>query len=137
MMLIRLFRDKRGVSPVLSSLLLTVVAVAAMAIATTATYVITSNLRETMSERAVIEDIWFNNATHTIDVFLRNTGKTAIHVTTVYVNHTSQLFTNQLDFEIGQGRWLNISDPWVSEGLYHVNIVTTRGTHVEEYATAP
>ncbi len=137
MMLIRLFRDKRGVSPVLSSLLLTVVAVAAMAIATTATYVITSNLRETMSERVVIEDIWFNNATHTIDVFLRNTGKTAVHVMAVYVNHTSQLFTNQLDFEIGEGRWLNISDPWISEGLYHVNIVTTRGTHVEEYATAP
>jgi hypothetical protein len=137
MMLIRLFRNKRGVSPVLSSLLLTVVAVAAMAIATTATYVITSNLRETMSERAVIEDIWFNNETHTIDVFLRNTGKTTIHVTAVYVNHTSQLFTNQLDFEIRQGHWLKILDPWVSEGLYHVNIVTTRGTHLEEYATAP
>jgi hypothetical protein len=137
MMLIRLFRDKRGVSPVLSSLLLAVVAVAAMAIATTSTYVITSNLRETMSERAVIEDIWFNNATHTIDIFLRNTGKTAIRVTAVYVNHTSQLFTNSLDFEIGQGHWLKILDPWVSEGLYHVNIVTTRGTHLEEYATAP
>jgi hypothetical protein len=137
MMLIRLFRNKRGVSPVLSSLLLTVVAVAAMAIATTATYVITSNLRETMSERAVIEDIWFNNETHTIDVFLRNTGKTAIRVTAVYVNHTSQFFTNQLDFEIGQGHWLKILDPWVSVGLYHVNIVTTRGTHLEEYATAP
>lgn len=136
-MLKRLFQNKRGVSPVLSSLLLTVVAVAAMTIATTATYVITSNLRETMSERAVIEDTWFNNETHTIDVFLRNTGKTTIHITAIYVNHTSQLFTNQLDFEIGQGHWLKILDPWVSEGLYHVNIITTRGTHLEEYATAP
>jgi len=48
--------DKRAITPVLSNLLLTVMAVAVMALATTATYVITTNLRETMSERVIIED---------------------------------------------------------------------------------
>jgi hypothetical protein len=136
-MLRRLLHDKRGVTPVLSNLLLTVVAVAAMTIATTATYVITNNLRDTMSERAVIEDIWFNNQTGTIDVYVRNIGKTAIQVTVLYVNHTSQDFTKPFTLEIGQHTWLNIYEAWTSGNLYHIDIVTTRGTHLEEYSTAP
>jgi hypothetical protein len=136
-MLRRLLHDKRGVTPVLSNLLLTVVAVAAMTIATTATYVITNNLRDTMSERAVIEDIWFNNQTGTIDVYVRNIGKTAIQVTALYVNHTSQNFTEPFTLEIGQHTWLNIYETWTSGNLYQIDIVTTRGTHLEEYSTAP
>ncbi len=88
----KFIRDKRAITAVLSNLLLTVVAVAAMALATTATYVITTNLRETMSERVIIEDLWFNNSTGSIDVYLRNVGQVAIQISSVYVNHTSQSF---------------------------------------------
>jgi len=136
-MLRRFLHDKRGVTPVLSNLLLTIIAVAAMTIATTATYVITNNLRDTMSERAVIEDIWFNNQTGTIEVYVRNVGKTAIEVTALYVNHTSQAFTEPFTLEIGQHAWLNIYKAWASGSLYQIDIITTRGTHVEEYSTAP
>jgi len=129
--------NNRGVTPVLSSLLLTVVAVAAMAIATTATYVITNNLRDTMSERVIIEDVWFNNQTRTIDIYIRNIGKTAIQVKAVYVNYTSQNFTKPFNLEIGQHKWLSIYEVWTPGSLYHINIVTTRGTHIEEYNTAP
>jgi len=129
--------NNRGVTPVLSSLLLTVVVVAAMAIATTATYVITNNLRDTMSERVIIEDVWFNSQTRTIDVYIRNIGKTAIQVKAVYVNYTSQNFTKPFNLEIGQHKWLSIYEVWTPGSLYHVNMVTTRGTHVEEYSTAP
>lgn len=76
----KLSGDKRAITPVLSSLLLMVVAVAAMAIATTATYVITSNLRETMSERVIMEDLWFNTQDGSINIYVRNVGKVAIHV---------------------------------------------------------
>jgi hypothetical protein len=116
---------------------LTVVAVAAMALATTATYVITTNLKETMSERVIIEDLWFNNSTGNIDVYLRNVGQVAIQISNVYVNHTSQYFLTPSGLEIGQGQWLNISDAWVSGSIYYVDIVTTRGTHVGDYFTAP
>ncbi|HVP15812.1 MAG TPA: hypothetical protein VMT42_00380 [candidate division Zixibacteria bacterium] len=130
-------RDKRAITPVLSNLLLTVVAVAAMALATTATYVITTNLRETMGERIIIEDLWFNNSTGNIDVYLRNVGQTAIQISNVYVNHTSQYFPTPFTLDVGQHQWLNISDSWVSGSLYYVDIVTTRGTHVGDYFTAP
>ena len=59
----RLLRDQRAITPVLSSLLLTVIAVAAMAIATSATYMITANLKDNMSERATVEDVWFDGST--------------------------------------------------------------------------
>lgn len=45
----RFLSDKRAITPVLSSLLLTVVVVAAMSIAISAGYVITTNMKETMS----------------------------------------------------------------------------------------
>jgi len=133
----RFFWDKRAITPVLSNLLLTVVAVAAMSIATTATYVITTNLKETMSERIIIEDLWFNNSTGNINVYVRNVGKVAVHISAVYVNHTSQSFTSPFNLEINEHNWLNISYSWSSCNLYYVDVVTTRGTHVGGYYKAP
>jgi len=133
----KFLRNKKAITAVISNLLLTVVAVAAMALATTATYVITTNLKETMSERVIIEDLWFNNSTGNIDVYLRNVGQVAIQISNVYVNHTSQYFLVPSGLQIGQGQWLNISDAWVSGSIYYVDLVTTRGTHVGDYFTAP
>jgi hypothetical protein len=129
--------DKRAITPVLSNLLLTVVAVAAMALATTATFVITSDLRDRMSERVVVEDVWFNSVTNSTDIYLRNVGKVAVRLSGVYVNHTSQSFTRPFYLEIGEHCWLNISQAWVSGSLYYVDIVTIRGLHVGGYYKAP
>jgi len=134
---IRFLHDKRAITPVLSNLLLTVVAVAAMAVATTATYVISTNMRETMSERLIIEDLWFNPSTGDVHVYLHNVGKVAIHVAAVYVNHTSQAFISQSVWELNGHGWLNVSYSWTSGSPYYVDIVTTRGTHVGGYYEAP
>jgi len=108
-----------------------------MALATTATYVITTNLKDTMSERVVIEDLWFNNSTGRIDIYLRNVGQVAIQVSRIYVNHTSQTFVGSLRLEIGEHSWFNVSQNWASGNLYYVDIVTTRGTHVRDYFDTP
>jgi len=133
----RFFWDKRAITPVLSNLLLTVVAVAAMSIATTATYVITTNLRENMSERVVVEDLWFNPSTGDISVYLRNVGKVAVQVSATYVNHTYQSFTSPFSLEIDEHGWLNISYSWSSGSLHYIDIVTIRGTHIGGYHNAP
>lgn len=132
----RILRDKRAITPVLSSLLLTVVAVAAMAIATSATYVITTNLRETMSERVIAEDVWFNNFTSSIDIYLRNVGEVAISISSVYVNHTSGYFAKPFRLEIGQQDWLNVSRSWIPNDTFYIDILTARGTHVASYYEA-
>jgi len=133
----RFFHDRRAITPVLSNLLLMVVAVAAMAIATMATYVITTGLRENMSERVIAEDVWFNPSTGSIQVYLRNIGKVAIHVSAVYVNHTSRFFASPSTLEINEHSWLNVSFAWASGSLYFIDVVTTRGTHVRGYYEAP
>ena len=133
--LMKIFLNKRAITPVLSNLLLTVVAVAAMSIATTATYVITTNLRETMGERVIIEDVWFNPEGY-ISVYIRNIGKVNIHVSAVYVNHTRYSFTSPFNLEINEHGWLNISLSWDSTSLYYIDIVTSRGTHVGGYYKA-
>jgi hypothetical protein len=107
-----------------------------MAVATSATYVITTNMRETMSERVFAEDVWFNPATHTIDVYLSNVGKVNIHVLHVYVNHTSQPFNPPFNLEIKGSGWLSIIYSWNSGNLYYVDIVTNRGTHIASYYKA-
>lgn len=135
--LIKILKDRGAITPVLSNLLLTVVAVAAMTIATSATYVITTNLRENMSERVIVEDVWFNNLTGSIDIYVRNVGKVAVYISSVYFNHTSQSFTKPFGLEVGTHRWLNISQSWVPDSLFYVDVLTTRGTHVASYYEAP
>lgn len=131
------FCDKRAITPVLSNILLMVVAVAAMAIATTSTYIITLNLRENMSERIVVEDLWFNREAGRIQVYLRNTGKVSVRISAVYVNHVSQPFVFPPILEINGHGWLNITYGWVSSETYHIDIVTSRGNHIAGYYKAP
>jgi hypothetical protein len=136
MRLTKIFTNKRAITPVLSTLLLTVIAVAAMAIATTTTYVVTTNLRDQMSERVIIEDVWFNNLTGNINIYLRNVGKVAVTIPTVYVNDTSQSFTKPFNLEINEHGWLNISETWDLGDLCYIRMVTTRGTQVAGYYEA-
>jgi len=129
-----LLRNRRGITPVLSSLLLMVIAVAAMSIAITATYVITDNLHDTMGERFIVEDVWFR--TGEISIYLRDVGKVSIKIAAVYVNHTSQSFT-PLELEEDKHGWLNVTYSWSSSSVYHINIVTIRGTKVVDYYESP
>ncbi|MEM3788476.1 MAG: hypothetical protein QXN95_01220 [Candidatus Bathyarchaeia archaeon] len=136
--LLKLFTDKRAITPVLSNLLLMVVAVAAMSIAATTTYVITTNLRETMGERLIIEDVWFNNAagTRQISIYLRNVGKVLIRISAIYINHT-RYPSPTLDLGLGDHGWLNITYSWASNSLYHLDVVTMRGTRTGGSYKAP
>jgi hypothetical protein len=135
--LFKIFSDKRGITPVLSNLLITVVAVAAMTIAMSATYVITTNLRENISERVIVEDVWFNNYTNNINIYVRNVGQVAVYILAVYVNHASQSFVGPFRLEISEHQWLNVSQNWVPNSLYYIDVLTTRGTHVAAYYEAP
>jgi len=129
-----MLKNRRGITPVLSTLLLMVIAVAAMSIAITATYVITGNLHDTMGERFLVEDVWFR--TGGISIYLRNVGKTSIRVAAVYVNQRPQLFTS-LELEVGDHGWLNVTYGWNLNSVYHINIVTSRGTKVADYYESP
>ena len=129
-----MLKNKRGITPVISNLLLMVIAVAAMSIATTATYVITGNLRDTMGERFILEDVWFKESDE-IAIYLRNVGKTVIKISAAYINHTSQSFTPS-ELKVGDHKWLNITCSWRLGSVYYINIVTNRGNKVADYYKA-
>jgi len=130
----KLSRNRRGITPVLSSLLLTVIAVAGMSIAVTATYVITDDLHESMGERLIVEDVWFT--TDQISLYLRNVGKVSINVALVYVNNTNQSFT-PLEVEENYHGWLNVTYSWSADSAYEINVVTRRGTNIVDYYVSP
>ncbi|UCE16643.1 MAG: hypothetical protein JSV12_03285 [Candidatus Bathyarchaeota archaeon] len=127
--------DRRGITPVLSNVLLMAIAVAGMSIAITATYVITNNLRENMGERFIVEDVWFKTGDE-IAMYLRNTGKTSIRVAALYMNSTVQP-SMPLELDIDSHGWLNVTYRWDSDSVYHVKVVTTRGTQVADYYKSP
>lgn len=133
----RLIHDRRALSAVLSHLLLTVVAVAIMAIATSATFVITSDLRENMAERVIVEDVWFNSGSGTVDVYLHNVGKVDIQIQAVYINHVAEDFKGPFSLKINENGWLMIPFEWKASIVYSLDIVTSRGVHVETSYKAP
>ena len=126
-----MLKNERGITSVISNLLLLVVAVAAMSVATTATYIITGNLRDTMGERFIIEDVWFKQNDE-IAIYLRNVGKVTVEISSVYINNTSSVFT-PFELQIGDHRWLNLTYSWSSESVYRIFIMTNRGTKVADY----
>lgn len=130
----KIIRNKKAITPVLSSLLLTVIAVAGMSIAITATYVITDGLHDSMGERLIVEDVWFTP--NQISLYLRNVGKISIDVVAVYVNRESQTFSN-LNLEQESHSWLNITYNWSPDSVYEIKVVTGRGTNVLDYYASP
>ena len=130
----KLLRSRRGITPVLSSLLMTVIAVAGMSIAITATYVITDGLHDNMGERLIVEDVWF--APDQVSMYLRNVGKVSIEVAAVYVNRTDQSFT-PLELEQNKHGWLTVDYGWSVDSAYEIKVVTGRGTIVVDYYMSP
>jgi hypothetical protein len=130
----KLLRNKKAITPVLSNVLMMLIAVAGMSIAITATYVISTNFHDIMGERFIVEDVWFR--TGGFSIYLRNTGKVSLRFSSIYLNHTSQSFTS-LDLEVSGHGWLNITYAWTANKVYYINIVTSRGTQVADYYKAP
>ncbi|XES77145.1 MAG: hypothetical protein ACBZ72_13365 [Candidatus Bathyarchaeia archaeon] len=113
-----------------------VIAVSAMSIATSATYVITSSMRENMSERVITEDVWFNSAT-SISVYVHNVGKVDVNFARVYINNANTDFEELPALEVDRSYALTIEYNWTPGELYYIDIVTSRGLHIADYYQAP
>ncbi len=133
----KFFKNKRAITPVLSHLLLTIVAVSVMSLATSATFIITTNLRETMGERLLVEDVWFDEGSSNVSIYVRNVGRVSIQVAAVYVNKVGQLFNSPFNLEINENDWLIVDYNWISGESYYIDLLTNRGTHIASYYKAP
>ena len=130
----KLSRNRRGVTPVLSSLLLTVIAVAGMSLAVGATYVITDSLHDNMGERLIVEDVWFTSGE--VSLYLRNVGRVSVNVAAVYIDRVGRSF-EALKLDQNEHGWLNVTYSWSADSVYEIKVVTGRGTIVVDYYTSP
>jgi hypothetical protein len=108
-----------------------------MSLATSATFIITTNLRETMGERLLVEDVWFKAGNDEIGIYVHNVGKVSIQVAAVYVDNVGQLFNSPFNLEINENDWLTVDRVWISGEVYYIDILTNRGTHIASHYKAP
>lgn len=139
-----LFKDSRGVSPIVSTLLMIVITVSAFSIvyATTNSWISAQRSGQLLAlqERLAVEDVWFKHdgAESAICVYTRNVGKVELEVYSLRVNEVSQTQTTptKLGLPIGFGGWMNTSYSWVSGTTYKIEVSTDRGSVIATYATA-
>lgn len=131
---------KRGVSPIISSILMVMIVVASMAIVITATHTITLRMRERMLERLTIEDVYFfkKGEKKFIGIYALNTGKVPLNIVAVYVDGELVITSpHSLYLEPLDSGWINATYPWKPEKVIHLLVVTERGNSVEDYYKAP
>jgi len=87
-----------------------------------------------MSERVIVEDVWFNSGQ--ISVYVRNIGRIKTSIDAVYINRISQELTS-LELEQGKHGWLNVTYNWSQDAEYEIKVVTQRGTQVVDYYISP
>ena len=134
--------NKRGISEVVSAILLMGIVVSAMVLLLNATFtwaglyqsytgVAISSREDRLRERFVIEDVWYrNNGTW---IYVSNVGEVDVTLVNVYIDHEPQSTTNlPLKLTPGDGGWVKVSAVY-SSGTHYIVVVSERGNKVEGY----
>ena len=137
----RFVKAKRGISPIVSSLLMLLVVVIAFSTVLGYTNNFISaqraNTLEYIRERLVVEDIWFR-LNNTISIYVANVGTVPLQITEVLVNNENvDISPSPLKlkmFELGEARF-NFS--WISGSQYSFVLITRGGYYIEVPSTAP
>ncbi len=134
-------RKVRGITPVVSSLLMIVIVLAAFSIVWGVTNNwITRQRWETkmqMKERLLIEDVWFRRVddTYLITIYVRNIGKIPVTIKEVYVDgKLFEMSPSSLSLALKEGGFINVTKAgwtWSQNSTYRIKIKTERGTYVE------
>lgn len=143
--LIKKLRSRKGISPILATLLLIAIAVGAVII--TYAWVITFTGTQTQQAGAVLtpENIRFPTNT-TIEVIIRNSGTADAKIATVYMGTTSTNLAPQTSVTydpttkiVSAGSSINITITytWTSGTTYYFKVVTDTGQQVPFNQKAP
>ena len=89
-----------------------------------------SYLEKIALTKLIIEDVWFDNSSRVLRIFIANVGELEFVVNSVIVN--GRLWSSNLDIILYPSThyWLNITFPgWfiLKEGVYEILVVTIDG----------
>jgi len=140
----KLSRNRKAVSPVLSTILLILIVVLGMSVAFGFFVSFVKDYQAgrggSVMELISVEDVWFKPDHTTIEIWLYNYGKVEAKINAIYVNGM------QLDFDpnpiqIPVGKHNNTvaypTNGWVNDAVYSFKLVTERGSAVEGEYRSP
>jgi flagellin-like protein len=142
----RLFKDRRGVSPVFTTILLILLVVWGMSflLAYFITYVkdFQTGRGSVVMELVCIEDVWFKRVGESspIEIWLYNYGKVNVNVTALYIGGQPVPFNSPDNFlEIPVGQHGNVTTVYSLDPnkAYHFKVVTQRGAAYEGEYVSP
>jgi len=137
-------QKKRGVSPIVSGLLVIVLVFAgfSMLYSITDSWIRAQRRNELfyMHERFIIEDIWFRNSSGTrtlVTIFIRNIGDVDLKITQCKID--DKIYTNTpgvLELSPGIAGNMNVTFSWSPDTTYKIEFKTERGNFVTLIETA-
>ena len=137
---------RRGFSSVLSSVLLILIVVIGMSVAFAyfTGYIkdFQSGRGSSIMELIEVEDVWFKDSGHTINVTIYNYGKVAIKIATIYINNdkVADGDGSKTPAEIpvgGHGYILLRNQALTLDTIYHLKLVSYRGSSFEGKYRSP
>ena len=129
-----LLRSKRAISPILATLLLIVIVVAASIVAYVWIQSSTGNLTSTAGRFIVLENVYWDKAGN-IGITVRNTGSAGLTIDKVYIDglgHSVEYIVSAGDSET-----ITIEYVWVSGQRYNLKVVDKSGLMAESTYKAP
>jgi len=138
----RFFKNKRGLSPVISSVLLAAAVIAiglsvvvwsnsAFSARQSGASAFLSSRSESLKESFVIEDVWFYNSPKYVNVTVRSVGSIDMEVVAIYMNGTTVWEGSQV-IDVGETATIKVTFAWQS-GEYRIVVATARGNQVREW----
>jgi hypothetical protein len=137
--MMKIFRDKRGVSPVVSAMIMIVVVMVGMS--AIFGFIINYN-RDFQSgsgsavfESMTVEDVWFRSD-RVAEMWIFNLGKVSMDISYVYVNGDAVSFDNSfpsedLTVDVGEHLKIVVFSDFVEGYSYVFRVATSRGTTFE------
>jgi flagellin-like protein len=148
----KMYRNRRGISPVISTILMIMIVIIGMSIVFAYVSVYTqtyqSGLGSSVLESLTIEDVCFNGTTanganNVATVSVYNSGLIAVTVNGIYIdgNVTTPSPASDLPFYIPVGGQaiIHVLGPypqWYSGAYYNIKVTTLRGSSFEKTFTA-
>jgi len=139
--LYKIFKSRKGISPILATLLLIVIAVAAVIV--TYAWVMTFTSTQTQQAGAILQVVNKNfnsTAPKTIEITLLNSGTADAKIADVYVGTSATSLVKQTSVAYnpsskimganGKSIVITITYDWTSGTRYYFNIVTEAGQQV-------
>ena len=132
----RLLKNGKGLSPVLSAVLMILIVVTGMSLLF-AFFVNYARDFQVGSGSAVlesmtVEDVWFRVSPNRAEVWVFNLGKVDFRITSVYVNdNLADIGSSYVEVGVGEHKQLTVNYGFVSGYSYSFKILTERGSAFE------